>query len=139
MKVKILVKKLGKNRAETAPIFYDYPEEIHTVKELLRETVRLNLREYEKGKKEDAILQVLSRQDQETLAKSGKITFGIHYNTKKPDFGQAVDNAWQCFEDGIAALFVDGERLEQLDDAVCLKEDSELVFIRMTLLAGRMW
>lgn len=139
MKVKILVKKLGKNRAETAPVFYDYPEGIQSVRELLRETVRLNLQEYEKGKQEDAILQVLSRQEQETQAKSGKISFGIHYNTKKPDLDQAVDHAWQCFEDGIAALFVDGERPQGLDDAVCLKEDSELIFIRMTLLAGRMW
>lgn len=139
MTTKIYIKKLGKNRADAVPMLYEYPDSVHTVRELLRETVRLNLAEYGKGKREDGLLQVLSGKEQEAQAGTGKISFGIHYNTNKPDLEKAVENAWQCFEDGIAALFVDGVRMEKLEAPVLLKEDSELVFVRMTLLAGRMW
>ena len=45
MKVKIQVIKLGKNHSKIAPVFYDYPENVDTVRRLLEETVRINLEE----------------------------------------------------------------------------------------------
>lgn len=139
MKVKIYVKKLGKNRPKAVPITYDYPASIHTVKDLLKETVRINLEAYKKGSQDTDIARVLTKEEIEDQAESGKIAFGIHYNTKEAEFETAVENAWQCFEDGITALFVDGERLENLETPVGLHEESELTFIRLTMLAGRMW
>ena len=139
MKVKIYVKKLGRNRAKTAAVIYDYPASVLTVRDLLKETVRINLDAYKKGCQDADIACVLSKEEIENQAESGKIAFGIHYNTKEAEFETAVENAWQCFEDGITALFVDGERLENLETPARLHEESELTFIRMTMLAGRMW
>ncbi|MBT9778263.1 hypothetical protein GPL15_17325 [Clostridium sp. MCC353] len=139
MKVNIYVKKLGRNRPQAVPITYDYPASIRTVKDLLKETVRINLEAYKKGSRDTDIARVLTKEEIENQAESGKIAFGIHYNTNETEFETAVENAWQCFEDGITALFVDGERLENLETPVGLHEESELTFIRMTMLAGRMW
>lgn len=139
MKVKIYVKKLGKNRAKAEPVIYDYPASIHSVKDLLKETVRINLEAYKKNSQDIEIARVLSKEEIENQAGAGKIAFGIHYNAKEAEFDRAVENAWQCFADGITALFVDGERLENLEAPVGLHEESELTFIRMTMLAGRMW
>ncbi|MFR9236606.1 MAG: hypothetical protein ACLVLH_28055 [Eisenbergiella massiliensis] len=50
-----------------------------------------------------------------------------------------MKNACQCFEDGIAVIFLEGKRLETLEERIALREDSELTFVRMTMLAGRMW
>lgn len=46
MRVKINVKKIGKNRGAIEPVFYEYPEGVDTVEKLLRETVRINLEEF---------------------------------------------------------------------------------------------
>ena len=36
-------------------------------------------------------------------------------------------------------IFLEGKRLETLEERIALREDSELTFVRMTMLAGRMW
>ena len=41
MKVQIQVKKLGKSHSKIAPVFYDYPENVATVRRLLEETCLL--------------------------------------------------------------------------------------------------
>lgn len=139
MKVTIHIKKLGKNRPGTGAICYEYPDNMHTVRELLRETVRINLEKFRLGHEDAEIFQVLSKEKIEEQAQAGKIGFGVHYNTTEQDFKKAVENAWQCFEDGIAVLFIDGKKMETLDEKINLMENSELTFIRMTMLAGRMW
>ena len=98
MKVKIYVKKLGKNRPKAVPITYDYPASIHTVKDLLKETVRINLEAYKKGSQDTDIARVLTKEEIEEQAESGN-----------------------------------------LETPVGLHEESELTFIRLTMLAGRMW
>lgn len=139
MRIKINVKKIGKNRSLTASVFYDYPEGVDTVAKLLRETVRINLAEFIKRRKRTEVEAVLSGEDIEEQAGTGKISFGIAYDSRTADFEKAVGNACQCFEDGIAVIFLDGKRLETLGERIDLREDSELTFVRMTMLAGRMW
>ena len=68
MKVKIQVKKLGKNRSKIAPVFYDYPENVDTVRRLLEETVRINLEEYGKRRRHTEVEAVLSKESMEEQA-----------------------------------------------------------------------
>lgn len=139
IKVNIYIKKAGKNRPEAAPVLYEYPDTIKTVRELVEETVRISLQNFEKKRSEAAILRMLSREEQQEKAKSGKIAFGALSDNARPDFNRAVEIAWQCLEDGTAVLFVDGERKEKLDMPVFLQEGSELTFVKMAMLVGRMW
>lgn len=139
MNVNIFIKKLGKNRKNVEPICYDYPDTIHTVKDLLKETVHINAEQYKKGHEQKEVFKVLTKEEITDQAEAGKVTFGIPYDFKEPDIQKAVENAWQCFADGIVVLFADGKKLEHLEDELLLKENSELIFIRMTMLAGRMW
>lgn len=138
MKVNIFVKKLGKNRKNIEPVCYEYPDSVKTVRDLLTETVRINMEEYKKGHSGE-LIKVLSKENIEAMAEEGKITFGISYDNRQADFRKAVENACQCLEDGIVVLFADGRRLDSLEDEVFLKENSGLIFIRMTMLAGRIW
>lgn len=52
---------------------------------------------------------------------------------------KAQENAIQCFEDGIYRIFLDEEPLENLDDKIHITKDSVFTFVRLTMLAGRMW
>ena len=51
----------------------------------------------------------------------------------------AVKAALKCFEDGMVALFADGVRYSEPGQTIPLREGSEVTFVRLTFLAGRMW
>lgn len=139
MKVRIQVKKIGKNRGSIVPVIYEYPETADTVRKLLEETVRINRKAYGERRKHTEVEAVLSGENIEEQARGGKVTFGLSRKDKVPEFREAVENTWQCFEDGIVVVFLDGKKLERLEEKMELRENSELVFVRMTMLAGRMW
>ena len=72
-------------------------------------------------------------------AQAGKVTYGDSMDDRKADAEKAVLNALQCFDDGIVALFADGVRYTRREKQIPLKDQSEVTFVRLTFLAGRMW
>ena len=50
--------------------------------------------------------------------------------------GEAIDTAILAFEDGIYFVFLDDEKIEKIDDLIEVNNDSELMFLRLTMLAG---
>lgn len=140
---------------------HDQNTKVISVRDFLAETVCLTIAEYQKAaesiealdkseqnrirKKENPkdtvfmLMKALTEEEIAEKAEEGKVSFGVHYNLKKVDEKKAVENAWQCFEDGMIAFFADGERYEDMEKKVLLHECSEITFIRLTFLAGRMW
>lgn len=49
---------------------------------------------------------------------------------------EAVAVALQAFEDGLYLVVIDGEERRSLDEPVYLRDDSTLVFVKLTFLAG---
>lgn len=140
MKIRVNQKSVAGKKNSIRQVIYEYPACPETVKQLLVETVKLCVADYNERREAGTdILQIFSRKELEDRAATGKIGFGVNYGAGYADEEAAVKNALQCFEDGIVAVFVDGTRLEGLEDAVELKEESEVTFVRLTMLAGRMW
>ena len=138
--VKINVKKSTGKQNEIIQKDFDCPKDVVTVKELLTVMVTSMLAEYKKrGKREENFLPVLTNLEIEEKSTSGKIGFGLLYGRKNPKPEASIRAALQCFEDGMVALFVDGVQMEHLEDGVKLQEGSELTFVRLVPLAGRMW
>ena len=140
MQVQVNVKCIGKrkNAIETRPY------EIGTVRDIgglitafvTAEVARFNARA-EAG--ETALTYLTDAQIADGAA-VGRVAFGADYNGAKQDLAAAVENAHQCFIDGIYRIFVNGEALEDAPDApVHLKENDEITFVRLTMLSGRMW
>jgi len=71
-------------------------------------------------------------------ARSGKIGDEVH-GDKKANLEKALDTAYLAFEDGLYCIFINDEQTEKLDDSLNLKDGDILTFIRLTMLAGRMW
>ena len=53
--------------------------------------------------------------------------------------GKAKENALQSFEDGLYRIFIGDNEIEGLNTAITLNEGDTLTFIKLTMLAGRMW
>ena len=140
MQVQVNVKRIGKRRnaIETRP--YEIGE-VHDVGGLVAafvtaEVTRFNARA-EVG---ETALRYLTSKEIADAATVGKIGFGADYNGQVQDLTAAIENARQSFEDGIYRIFINGAEVEgALDTPVTLHENDEITFVRLTMLAGRMW
>lgn len=139
MKVFVNVKKLGKRKNSITQVPYELPFAPVTVRELIEQMVSLCVRDYNERMENQELLKNLSIADMKEQADSGKISFGVNYGEKKADEQQATENALQCFEDGIFRIFCGKEEWKNLNENIHLSEGSELTFIRLTMLSGRMW
>ena len=101
-----------------------------TVRELLEGTARSVY---------NAFLERKRSRVPEQIESEGKISFGFFYNDKEVPEEDAVSTALQAFEDGIAVLFIDGVRYEDLDSKINADDIETLTFVKLTMLAGRLW
>lgn len=140
MKFKVAVKQLGKRKNVVEPINFEVDGEIKTVRQLIEKTVEANVKDYnarvEKGEETE---KALSEQSIAEQSQVGKIAFGINYGGKKADLQEAVDTAMLAFEDGLVKIFINGSEVYSTEKEIELTEQSVVTFIRLTMLAGRMW
>ena len=134
-----LRKQIGKKKNKIDRKEYEISGEIKTVKELLTEFVTINVNEFNNGFTENDIVPYLTDEKINDLSDAGKISFGVDYNGQKQDLEKAVENALQSYEDGIYRIFVNDAEVGEIDCEINLKENDELTFVRLTMLAGRMW
>ncbi len=139
MNLKISCKNAAKRRCTVQSVIYNYEVPLHTVRDLLTETVKLNILEYKKRQDSSELMKVLSKGEIEDKSTTGKIGFGRIYGERKPDVQKAIETALECFEDGLVVVFVDGEQVGGLNEELTITEGSEVTFVRMTMLSGRMW
>ena len=133
MQIRINVKGASRKKAAIVQTTCDYPDRQMTVEEFLAETVRQNVREYNARKDAAEILRLFSNEGGKNSPLNEQFEEHIQNEEK------AVENALQCFDDGMVALFADGVRYTEREEKIALKELSEVTFIRLTFLAGRMW
>lgn len=139
MRVYIQVKQLGKRRCSIEKMPVDFPASPADVKELIEGIVSRQVREYNERLQQSEVLKYLTQEEVEDKATSGKVGFGVNYNGKSAAEAEAIANALQCYEDGIYRIFIDETETGELSSPVLLKENATLTFVRLTMLAGRMW
>lgn len=138
MTVNVNVKSLGKRKPEIAAAKLTLDGKPETAGELIALTVSACISQFEQ-RAHGEILGALTAQDISEKAAAGKISFGEVYGEKCVDREKAQKNALQCFEDGIYRIFLNGKMLEKADEKIEINEGSELTFVRLTMLTGRLW
>ena len=140
MQVQVNVKRIGKRRnaIETCP--YEIGE-VRDVGELIAAFVTAEVTRFnERAAAGETVLRYLTSEEVADAATVGKIGFGADYNGQVQDTAAAIENARQSFEDGIYRIFINGDEVGgALDTPVTLRENDEITFVRLTMLAGRMW
>lgn len=139
MKIYVNIKQIGKRKNKIDKKEYEIKGKIEAVKDLLIEFVTINVKEFNEGLTENDVVPYLTDEKINDLSDAGKISFGVDYNEKKQDLEKAIENALQSYEDGIYRVFVNDEELGKINDKLDLQENDELTFVRLTMLAGRMW
>ena len=138
MNVYVRIKSIGKNKAtELRP--YELPEGIGSVRELIKAFVHAEVERFNDMDTELPLLTLMSAEDIEREAKTGRVAFGRLWPDKKADEAKAVDTALAAFGDGLFRVLMDEEELTDIDTEIEIKEGAVFTFIRLTFLSGRMW
>ena len=139
MKIYIKIKAIGKKRPILDNIPMEIPDGISTLRGFLEAVVHNEVSRYNRKETGAQIIPFLTSEEVEAQAETGKVGFGRIYSDKKADPQKAVENAIQCWQDGMVRIFCNDTELENLDDTIRICEGDCFVFIRLTFLAGRMW
>ncbi len=111
---------------------------ISTTKDLITELVKINVEKFNRKMDDKDILSIMTNEYIAEATKSGKIGDEVH-GDKRANLEKALDTAYLAFEDGLFYIFVNDEQTQKLDDSLNLKDGDVLTFIKLTMLAGRMW
>ena len=144
MKLNINIKQMGKKGRRVKPVPFEYDRCPATAGELIEDTVRIMVKAFIERQKlsvESHVPEALSDETMKSMAEIGKIAFGYIYNDKEPNEDKAVDTALLAYEDGMVRLFINGEDVEYKKEGtpISLSERDEVTFVRLAMLAGRMW
>jgi hypothetical protein len=141
MNIYITLKSLGKRKNFLTKKPYWIQIKPRTLRELITEVVTQNVKQFNKKatNPESQLVNYLSDTDIEQQAQAGKVGFQSIYNESQADLTKAIGAAILAFEDGLYRVFINDEEATQLDTPLEVIEDAEVIFIRLTMLTGRMW
>lgn len=139
MKIHVTMKSLAKRKDYLTKKQIFLEETPRTLRELLTVLVTSNVQEFNATQTETNLVSFLTNDEIQQQALTGKVGFGSKYNDQKSDLETAVKTAIQAFEDGLFRVFINEKEPSDLDARLDLQEGDQLTFIKLTMLAGRMW
>ena len=107
-----------------------------TLRELITRIVIHEVEAFRQRQERRLLPQVLSEAALQSGLERGKVDSGASEIKQNVDEEQAVAAALQAFEDGLYLVFVDEIEQRDLDAPVYLQDDSRVMFVRLTFLAG---
>ena len=132
----------GRNRALFPDVSLPVPAEWQadaplTLRDLIAGIVREQVKAFGERRADRRFLHALSAAQIEAGAERGKIDMGGR-TEDEPDVDPdaAVATALLAFEDGLYYVFMDNEHRTSLDDAIKLRTETRVTFLRLVALAG---
>lgn len=139
MQIFIQIKAVGKKKDILQLTPYKINNNISTLRELLTDIVTTEVNKYNNKSTDTVLTAFISQEEIDNQSLTGKVSFGDVFNDKKAEKSSAINNAIQCFSDGIVRVFMDEAELTELDTPLAINENDIFTFIRLSFLTGRMW
>jgi hypothetical protein len=138
MQIYIKIKQAGKRRLllDNQAITIEDIGENPTLHDLIQAVVTQQVNAYNAKTLEKPLVDFLTETQIQHAAENGKIGFGTIYNEGKADLAQAHQNAIFAYIDGLFAVGIDGKIIEKLQENISIKENSVVLFVKLTLLMG---
>src|SRR5579872_7137064 len=136
----------GKSLGQKRPLFADFSVPLvfpgsetdpPPIRDVIAAIVRDQVRQFHDRQAQRQFLRVLTERDIAEGAERGKIEAGASDIPPQPvDPDVAVETALVAFQDGLYLVVVDERQIRELDERVAIRPDSQITFVRLTLLAG---
>jgi hypothetical protein len=149
----VQMKRIGQRKPVIEKQAIEIPKNVQTLRQLITEIVRDRVdafnRKDDKGNWTKYLTNNNSNNNNpnennesdelELNAQAGKVGFDAKYNDTKQNPDKTIEAALTAFADGLFRVFCDDNELEHLDDTINLNNGNTLTFIKLTMLAGRVW
>ena len=135
-------KALGRKRPLFAEFSVPPPDAVAegdsvTLRDFIGCVVRHEIAAFRERQQQRQFVRALTAQQIDEGVEAGKIdSGGSEIEPQQVDEEAAVATALQAFDDGMYLVVIDGEDHRDLDAQVYLQPDSQITFVRLTLLAG---
>lgn len=146
MRIYVKMKGAGRRRPVLDNVPYEISDRTGSLEELIRELVRIEVAAYSRREAGVQLIPFLTGEEITDRAAVGKVTFGRVGGTsegcpdgRKADLKKAQENALQCYKDGLVRVFMGETELTELETPLQIAPETEVTFIRLTFLAGRLW
>ena len=107
-----------------------------TLRDLITRIVLQEVDAFRRRQQDRRLARVLTVRQMERGLERGRVDSGGRDLMQDADDDDAVAAALQAFEDGIYLVVLDGQEQRELDRQVYVRPDSQLVFLRLVMLAG---
>ncbi len=107
-----------------------------TLRQFIERVVRTEVAAFAERQESRKFVRALSEGDIEKAAARGKVESGGNEHTDDVDVDRAIGTALMGFEDGLYLVLIDGEEQRDLDKQIWVSDDTSVVFLRLTFLAG---
>ncbi len=135
--VEIKLKRLGKKRLKSFSV--ELKEPVKTLRDLIVQIVDNEVDKFNKKLDNANIITFLTEQEIKEQSKDGKVSFGELHNQTKVPKDEATENALLAFKDGLFVVFIDDKEIKEIDEVITLRDNSEVLFLRLTFLTGTYW
>ena len=133
----VRAKIVGRRGPALAPLEIAQEEPLETARELLAAVVREQVDSFRKRKEESSFLRILTQREIADGSQAGKIVPGQQDRDERvPTVEEAVAAAVTAFHDGFYYMFLNDVQVEDLDQRIAQTDVSDVLFVRLTPLAG---
>ena len=139
MNILVTVKQAGKRRDRITALPFPLEHAPAAVRDLIVESVHTCVTQYNERVRRGESTDPLSDTQMDAMSETGKFAFGINYGQTEAREDTAVETALQAFEDGLFRVFLNGEELTDLNTPIQIQENDRVIFVRLTMLSGRMF
>ncbi|WP_147306779.1 hypothetical protein [Paenibacillus taihuensis] len=139
MNIYVLVKQIGKRKPIIGEHVLQLQARPETLQQFIQQVVKINVEQYNNRTVDELLLHALTEQDIKEQSETGKVGFGVRYNPNQQDLAKALENAELSFRDGLYKVFINETEVESWDAQLALQENDRVLFLKLTMLAGRMW
>ena len=132
-------KMIGKKLRKLQKVPFTIEEPVHTLKDLLIQLVTQEVQNYNEKALDTPLHIYITDQQLEEAAQHGKVHFGEKKNASVQSVDQAISTVLQAFEDELFLVLHNEEQLNTLTAPLTIQDDDVFTFIKLTMLAGRIW
>ena len=136
MKVYISAKQMKKRGNQVDAYAYELCAVPETLRQLITMLVSDGVESYHRRLLAKGQTAVLTKDEIDSMSQIGKIGFGIPFGSQQANLQNALETAFQGFEDGLYRLFIGEREVESLDAPLHLREEDTITIIRLVMLTG---
>lgn len=132
-------KAIGKKSRKLQQIPFFIEEPVINLQDLLNQLVIQQVQQYNDKMVDTPLHLYLTDQQLEDAAKYGKVHFEEKINDSCQSVDQAISTMLQAFQDELFLVLQNEESIDSLTSPLTVQEDDVFTFIKLTMLAGRIW